>query len=95
MSPLYTLHSCHIDTVEIDIVRDVTIEFLTVDQDQNIFVAQTVEAQEGSHRVGCHRYLGHHTDKGTVEGADTLFTDLLGREYMHRGGSAFQTLVMA
>ena len=34
-----TFHTTHVDTIQINIIRNVAIKFLSVNQDQNIFVA--------------------------------------------------------
>ena len=41
---LDTFYTRHVDAVQVDIVRDVAIEFLTVDQDEDILIAQPIEA---------------------------------------------------
>ena len=91
---LNPLHPGHIDAVQVDVVGDVACQFLSVDEDQDILVAQSVQAEEGTHRVGCHRGLGHHPCQGTIESGDTLFPYLLTAEYVDGGGGALQTLVV-
>ena len=50
---------------------------LTINQNKDVFIAQTVHTQKGTHTTGCHRGLRHHTRQSTVEGGDTLFANLL------------------
>ena len=89
------LDARHVDAVEVHIVGDVARELLTVDEDEDVLVAEPVQPQEGAHRVGGHRDLWHHSREGVAEVGDTLLVDLLCREYVDGGGSAFQALVMA
>ena len=92
---LDTFDARHADARQVDVVRDVAREFLAVDEDEDVLVAQAVETQEGSHGVWSHRHLRHHARQGTVEGGDTLFADLLGREDVNGRGGTFQTLMVA
>ena len=91
---LDTLHAGHVDTVQIDIIGDVAREFLAVDQDKDVLVAQSVQAQKGTHRIRGHRHLGHHARQGPVEGGDALFADLSAVQHVDRGGCGFQALVV-
>ena len=92
---LDALHARHVDAVEIDIVGNVARQFLPVDQDEDILVAQSVEAQEGAHRRGGHRHLWHHALYGVVEGGDALLMDFAAAEHMHGSGGGLEPLVVA
>ena len=46
---LDTLHASHIHSVQVDIAGDVAREFLTVYQDKDILIAQSVQTQETAH----------------------------------------------
>ena len=91
---LDALHTCHVDAVQVDIIGDVTRQFLTVDEYQDILVAQSIEPQEGTHRVRCHRHLGHHAGQGAVKCGDALLLDFLAAEHMDGGGGGFQSLMV-
>ena len=91
---LDTFDTGHIDPREIDVVGDVAGELLAVDEDEDVFVAKAIETEEGSHGVGGHRSLGHHTGQGVAEVGDALFMDLLGGKDVNRRGGAFQSLVV-
>ena len=67
---------------------------MTVDEDKDVFIAQSVQTQEGTHGVGSHRGLGHHAGQRTVECCDALFLDFLTAENTDGCGCAFQTLVV-
>ena len=92
---LDTFDSGHVDPREIDVVGDVAGELLAVDEDEDVFVAKAIETEEGSHGVGSHRRLGHHTGQGVAEVGDALFMDLLSGEDVNGRGGAFQSLVVA
>ncbi len=42
-------HTRHIDAVEVGIIRYVACESLSVDEDENVFIAQSVETKETAH----------------------------------------------
>ena len=92
---LDTLHAAHVNAVQVYIIRDVARKLLSVDQDEDILVAQSVEPQEAAHRRGCHRHLWHHALQGTVEGADALLADFLTGEHMDGCSRRLQALVVA
>ena len=92
---LNALHASHIDAVQIDIVGNVACQLLTIDEDENVLVAQSVQTQERTHRVGCHRHLWHHACQCTIESAYALLVNLLGREYTHGSCSRFESLMMS
>ena len=92
---LDTFYSCHIDAIQVDIIRDVAIEFLSVDKDEDVLISQAIQTQEGAHRTGSHRHLGHHPGEGAIEGADALFADFLSRKHMNGGSRTLESLVMA
>ena len=92
---LDALHACHVDAVEVNIVRDVARQFLSVHQNEDVLVAQSVEPQEGAHRVGCHRHLGHHACEDSVEGGDALFADFLRGKHTDGRGCVLHALMVA
>ena len=51
---LDAFHTSHIDAVQIDVVGDVTRQFLPIDEDEDVLVAQSVQTEECTHRVGRH-----------------------------------------
>ena len=84
---LDALDSRHVDAVQIHIIRYIPRQLLSVDEDEDILIAQTIQSEESAHRIGCHRHLRHHASQCPIEGADALLMNLLSRQHSYWCGS--------
>ena len=92
---LDALDAAHIDARQVDVTRDVAREFLAVDEDEQVFIAQSVHAEEGTHGTGRHGHLREHSRHGVLEGGDALFLELALGEGADRSGRSLEALVVA
>ena len=86
-------HTAHINAWEVDIIRCISGQFTSVDQNQHIFIGESVHHQVRSHWVGRERKRRNQHGHCLLKVCDAGFLYFIGGYYFHRCRCVFEPLV--